>query len=136
MELQRQRDQEIGDRQVALAQQARSEEDAAKIAKQITDVRETASREALADLAKAESEAIVRREDVVKADRRSQLQRLVSPVDGTVQQVAVHTIGGVVEPGRTLMVVVPTGTDLEVEVKVRNRDVGFRARRSAGSRKD
>lgn len=125
MELQRQRDQEIGDRQVALAQQARSEEDAAKIAKQITDVRETASRGALADLAKAESEAIVRREDVVKADRRSQLQRLVSPVDGTVQQVAVHTIGGVVEPGRTLMVVVPTGTDLEVEVKVRNRDVGF-----------
>ncbi|KTW14867.1 HlyD family type I secretion periplasmic adaptor subunit [Sphingomonas sanguinis] len=125
MELQRQRDQEVGDRQVALAQQAKSEEDAAKIVKQIADVRETARRGALADLSKAEAEAIVRREDVVKADRRSRLQRLVSPVDGTVQQVAVHTIGGVIEPARTLMVVVPTATELEVEAMVLNRDVGF-----------
>lgn len=125
MELQRQRDQEIGDRQVALAQQAKSEEDATKIAKQIADVRETARRGALADLSKAEAEAIVRREDVVKADRRSRLQRLVSPVDGTVQQLAIHTLGGVVEPARNLMVVVPAGSNLEVEAMVRNRDVGF-----------
>jgi hemolysin D len=125
MELQRQRDQEVGDRQVALAQQAKSEEDAEKIARQIADVRETARRGALSDLSKAEGEAIVRREDVVKADRRSRLQRLVSPVDGTVQQLALHTIGGVVEPARTLMVVVPAGTDLEVEAMVLNRDVGF-----------
>ncbi len=125
MELQRQRDQEIGDRQVALAQQAKSEEDAVKIAKQIADVRDTARRGALSDLSKAEAEAIVRREDVVKADRRSHLQRLLSPVDGTVQQLAVHTIGGVVEPARTLMVVVPTSADLEVEAVILNRDVGF-----------
>lgn len=125
MEMQRQRRSEAGERDVAAAQYSRGVSEASRMAQQATQAREQARRTALADLAKAETEAALRRGDVVKAARRSRLQRLTAPVDGTVQQLAVHTIGGVVEPARTLMVVVPSAHEIEVEVRVLNRDAGF-----------
>jgi hemolysin D len=42
-----------------------------------------------------------------------------------VQQLAVHTIGGVVTPAQTLMVIVPSDSRLEIEAMVSNRDIGF-----------
>jgi hemolysin D len=125
LELQRQRRGEAGDRDVALAQQARGLSDASKLAQQIGQTREQARRVALADLAKAENEAIQRAEEVKKAARRTGLQRLVAPAEGTIQQLALHTIGGVVEPARTLMVVVPSSKIIEVEVRILNKDIGF-----------
>jgi len=50
---------------------------------------------------------------------------LISPVDGVVQQLAVHTVGGVVTPAQQLAVVVPSDTTLEVEAMISNRDIGF-----------
>jgi len=125
LELQRQRRSEAGDRDVAVAQEARGAADARKLGQQIVQTRSEAHRVALADLAKAEGEAILRREEVTKATRRTGLQALRAPVDGTVQQLAIHTIGGVVEAARTLMVIVPGDGTLEVEAHVLNRDAGF-----------
>lgn len=79
----------------------------------------------LGDLARAESEASLKREELVKSNQRSSLQRLVSPIDGTVAQLAVHTIGGVVEATKPLMVIVPKGGSLVVEARLLNRDAGF-----------
>jgi hemolysin D len=42
-----------------------------------------------------------------------------------VQQLQIHTIGGVVEPAKTLMVIVPNHDDIEVEAQVLNKDIGF-----------
>jgi hemolysin D len=42
-----------------------------------------------------------------------------------VQQVAVHTVGGVVTPAQELLVVVPQDHSVEVEAQVENKDVGF-----------
>jgi hemolysin D len=125
LELQRQRRSEAGDREVAAAQEARGFSDARKLARQMAETREQARRVALADLAKAESEVILRREEVTKAARKSVLQRLTAPADGTVQQLALHTVGGVVEPARALMVIVPVQDGLEVEAHVLNKDIGF-----------
>src|SRR5205823_1174752 len=47
------------------------------------------------------------------------------PVEGVVQQLAVHTIGGVVTPAQALAVIVPLDSHLEIEAMVSNRDVGF-----------
>ena len=41
------------------------------------------------------------------------------------QQIAVHTVGGVVTPAQQLMVVVPADSRLEVEAMVPNKDIGF-----------
>lgn len=125
LELQRQRRGEAGDRDVAAAQEAKGRSDAQKLARQISETREQARRIALTDLAKAESEVILRREEVTKAERKTVLQRLTAPADGTVQQLAIHTIGGVVEPARALMVIVPLEGGLEVEAHVLNKDAGF-----------
>lgn len=60
-----------------------------------------------------------------KADSRGRLMRLTSPVDGTVQQLVVHTEGGVVTEAQPLMVIVPSDNPLEVEAFFENKDIGF-----------
>src|SRR5262249_4042459 len=74
------------------------------------------------DLAKSEQKASGLAQDLIKAEQKTKLQRLVAPVDGVVQQLAVHTIGGVVTPAQALMVVVPSDSRLEIEAMVSNRD--------------
>jgi hemolysin D len=64
-------------------------------------------------------------QELAKADQRGRAMRMTAPVAGTVQQLAVHTIGGVVSPGQTLMQIVPRDNELEVEAHLDNRDVGF-----------
>lgn len=125
LELQRQRRQEAGDRDVALIQISRGLAEAGKLEQQSREAREQARHTALTDLAKAEADAILRREEVIKAKQMSRFQRLVSPVSGTVQQLDAHTVGGVVEVAKPLMAVVPNRGGIEVEAKILNRDVGF-----------
>jgi hemolysin D len=79
----------------------------------------------LDDLAKARQKAAEQEQEQVKAVQKTGLQTLRAPVDGTVEQLAVHTLGGVVTPAQTLMVVVPDGSHLEVDATLPNRDVGF-----------
>jgi hemolysin D len=76
-------------------------------------------------LSKAEQKVASLKQDVIKAEKRTKLQRLTAPVDGVVQQLAVHTVGGVVTPAQVLAVVVPTEAPLEIEAMVSNRDIGF-----------
>jgi hemolysin D len=124
MEMERQRHSEVGQRDIAVAQRAKGIADAQKFEQQINQTREQGRQQALSDLAKAQNEAMIRQEELAKAQQRTRLQRLVAPTDGTIQQLAVHTIGGVVEAIRPLVVVVPNGS-LTVEAKVLNKDAGF-----------
>jgi hemolysin D len=82
-------------------------------------------RERFSELVEAERKARGLSDDVVKARRRTQLQNLIAPVAGTVQQLSVHTVGGVVTPAQALLVVVPSDSRLEIEAMVSNRDIGF-----------
>lgn len=76
-------------------------------------------------LAKAEQKAASAEQEVIKAERLTKLQQLTAPVDGVVQQLAVHTVGGVVTPAQALAVVVPSESHLEIEAMLSNRDIGF-----------
>ena len=83
-------------------------------------------RRALSDeLAKAEQKANGLAQDLIKAEQKTRLQLLTAPVDGVVQQLAIHTVGGVVTPAQALLVVVPSDSRLEIEAMVSNRDIGF-----------
>src|SRR5690606_38231828 len=62
---------------------------------------------------------------VAKTRQRDTLMQLRAPVTGTVQQLAIHTVGGVVTPAQALMAVVPSEESLEVEATVLNKDIGF-----------
>jgi hemolysin D len=73
--------------------------------------------------------ATLKREQLVqernKTEQRQRLTQLTAPVAGTVQQVAVHTEGGVVTPAQVLMVVVPRDAEVTAEVVIDNKDIGF-----------
>jgi hemolysin D len=77
------------------------------------------------ELSTTETKAASLAQEVVKAGQRTDLLTLVSPIDGVVQQLAVHTLGGVVTPAQQLMIVVPQEHPIEVEAQVENKDVGF-----------
>ena len=118
----------VGLQQDLVLQQSRLREADAAIAL-LKETREKAAAEyrrtTYDALAKAEQKAASAAQEVVKAERRTKLQHLVAPVDGMVQQLAVHTVGGVVTPAQALAVVVPSESHLEIEAMLSNRDIGF-----------
>jgi hemolysin D len=77
------------------------------------------------ELAEAQRKASGLAADLSKAEQRTKLQQLTAPVSGMVQQLSVHTVGGVVTPAQSLAVIVPSDSQLEIEAMVSNRDVGF-----------
>lgn len=77
------------------------------------------------ELTEAERKATGLAADLSKAEQRTKLQQLTAPVSGVVQQLAVHTVGGVVTPAEPLLVIVPSDSQLEVEAMVSNHDIGF-----------
>jgi hemolysin D len=77
------------------------------------------------ELSKAEEKAEALAQEVLKAEDRLRRQVLTAPVDGVVDQLAVHTIDGVVTPAQALMAIVPLDTRLEIEATISNTDIGF-----------
>lgn len=84
------------------------------------------TRRAMLDLQNdAELRASSLSQELRKAEQRNRRTQLTSPVDGTVQQLAIHTQGGVVTEAQPLMVIVPTDQPVEVEAMFENKDIGF-----------
>jgi hemolysin D len=118
----------------ALAQQgemaakiSHSHELKAAIAEQRSDIQTTMAtfrRVALDDLGKAQAILSQATNDETKAEVRQSLMRLVAPVAGTVQQLSVHTVGGVVTTAQALLEIVPDDS-LEVQAHIENKDIGF-----------
>jgi hemolysin D len=109
-------------------QKSRSQEAEAAVAAIIETRAQTVAefrRTLFDELNKAEQKAAGLTHDVAKAEQRTKLQLLTAPVDGVVQQLATHTVGGVVTPAQALLVVVPVDSHLEIEAMVSNRDIGF-----------
>lgn len=79
----------------------------------------------LGQRAEAEKRVSEFTQELLKAEQKHVLQKLTSPIDGVVQQLAIHTIGGVVTPAQPLMTIVPDDAGLEVEARVLNKDIGF-----------
>jgi hemolysin D len=92
---------------------------------QIEQIKSGYERQILNDLSDAEKKVAQLGQDLVKAERKTGEQILRSPIDGTVQQLVLHTVGGVVTPAQQLMVVVPADSHLEAEAMISNRDIGF-----------
>jgi len=74
------------------------------------------------DLAK-ERENLVAQLD--KADRRNSLIMLHAPADAIVLEISQRSLGSVVPAAEVMFTLVPLGSDLEAELKIAARDVGF-----------
>ena len=64
-------------------------------------------------------------QEQAKATQREKLTTLTAPVAGVVQQLAAHSVGGVVTEAQVLMVIVPDGASVTAEVTMDNKDIGF-----------
>jgi hemolysin D len=102
------------------------------LAGQLTEARNQRSaliaetrRVAYDQLSEGSKTAAASQEDVLRLDAHSKLLKLTAPVNGTVQQLEVHTVGGVVSAAKPLMQIVPMATRVEVEAFLENKDVGF-----------
>lgn len=95
---------------------ARSEE-------QIVGVRNTAIKASVEQLHETLAELADVRERIQASRRVLDRIRITSPVKGVVVKLRYHTPGGVVEPGKTVLEIVPAGDSLLIEVKVRPQDI-------------
>ena len=64
-------------------------------------------------------------EELNKAQSLDDKQILRAPVSGEIQELAIHTIGGIVTPAQKLMVIIPANDTLQVEARLENKDIGF-----------
>jgi hemolysin D len=125
LEMRRQRTAQVHDRAAALQTLQRARSNAGGAAAGLGSTRARARTEILSQLVKSEAELRLRRDELIKTRRRSALQTLRAPVDGVVGQLGIHTIGGVVDPSKPLMTLVPSSGPLIAEVKLSSRDAGF-----------
>ncbi|HEU5046782.1 MAG TPA: HlyD family type I secretion periplasmic adaptor subunit [Rickettsiales bacterium] len=114
-----------GDLQVQQGKLAEAEATVAALHEQRKQTEAEYRHTTLKDLAEAEQKADSLQQQLVQAAQKYRLQTLTAPVDGTVQQLVVHTVGGVVTPAQQLLAIVPATSHLEIEAMVKNHDIGF-----------
>ncbi len=87
--------------------------------------REKFRQQQLEELSRTEREISSLEKELLKLEHQVDQHVLLSPIDGTVLDLDIHTEGGVVQSAAVLMKIVPQDTPLEVEAQVLNRDIGF-----------
>ncbi len=76
-------------------------------------------------LAEAERKRDRLAQELIKASSKNERMWLRAPVSGSVQQLAVSTVGQVVSSGQALLTIVPPDAPLEIEAMILNKDIGF-----------
>jgi len=97
----------------------------AEVDSQIEQVKKAFKNEILTQLQQVKRQHQSLTQEMIKATASRQARTLRAPVSGVVQQLVIHTQGGVVTSAQQLMVIVPSNSQLEVEAMVANKDIGF-----------
>ena len=110
---------------VQTQRRAQADSAAAALERQRAGARSQFAANVLSDLRKAEDQVNEMSQELVKARFKSNSAVLRSPIDGVVDQMAIHTLRGVVTPAQHLMIVVPDAPRLIMEAQLTNADIGF-----------
>jgi HlyD family secretion protein len=121
--LQREASRIEGEHGQLIAQIARAGGQISETELQITNIEQTVVTEAQKELTEVEARIAELEERKVAADDMLRRVDLRAPLDGTVHELAVGTIGGVIGPGETVMSIVPSNDDLAIEVHVSPIDI-------------
>ncbi len=89
----------------------------------ILQINEDRRTQALGDLRDTEARIAELQEKRVAAATRLSRTSIKAPITGTIYQLSVHTEGGVIGRGETLMLIVPENDDLVLEAKVMPNDI-------------
>lgn len=102
---------------------ARAQARISEIELQIIAIDQTGGTEALRELRTVDARLAELRDRLTEVDARQARTVIRSPVSGTVNEVAVTTLGGVITPAEKLMTIVPTDADLKIEFRVAINDI-------------
>ena len=109
--------------QVDLIEKARAE--LAEANQRLANVDATYKKDIMTNLVEARKQYYALAEEIKKADENSRLSKIIAPVDGRINQLAMHTVGGIVTDAQALMIIVPDDVVMELEVWADNKDIGF-----------
>ena len=93
--------------------------------KQMEDQRDKFRSQALGELNQVETDIAGLSEAIKTIDDRVDRAEIRSPVDGIVNNMAVSTIGGIVEPAMKIAEIVPVGEDLKITARVTPDQIAF-----------
>lgn len=93
--------------------------------KQLKDQDDKFRSQALGELAGVETEIAQLGESLKSMGDRVYRTELRAPVDGIINNIALKTIGGVIEPAHKLIEIVPTDDELKIIARVRPSDIAF-----------
>ena len=125
LRLQRDVARSCGERQ---AQEAQISRTTAAIAEAQTKIQESElniRNQARNELTDVNTKLRTLRETKLGLADRVKLSELRSPVNGTVKSLLANTVGGVVQPGKDVLEIVPSNDTLLLEVRIQPRDIGF-----------
>jgi adhesin transport system membrane fusion protein len=114
-----------GERDMAGAQILRSQAAMAEASRKIEEVELNARNEVRKDLGETMARLNAFTEGGVALADKVKHASVRSPVKGTVKRLFVNTVGGVVQPGKDLVEVVPLDDALILEAKVLPKDIAF-----------
>ena len=114
-----------GERDMASAQILRSQAAVAEGTRKIEEVELNARNETRRELAESVAKLNAFAEGSVALEDKVKHASVRSPVKGTVKRLMINTVGGVVQPGRDLVEVVPLDDALILEAKVAPKDIAF-----------
>ncbi|WP_310450764.1 HlyD family type I secretion periplasmic adaptor subunit [Sulfuritalea sp.] len=114
-----------GERDMAAAQILRSQAAMAEASRKIEEIELNARNEVRKDLGDTMARLNAFTEGGVALADKVKHAAVRSPVKGTVKRLLVNTVGGVVQPGRDLIEVVPLDDALILEAKVAPKDIAF-----------
>lgn len=123
LELQRAGAQLSGDIGDIVAQIGRSEQQISEAEMQIIQTRQQFREEVVAQLRETESKSADLRQQLLVATDIIGRQEIRAPQSGTIQTLAVTTIGGVISPGEVLMEIAPEDGNFLVEAQVSPLDI-------------
>jgi HlyD family secretion protein len=112
-----------GERGQLIADRARARGRIGEIELQVLQLEKDFQTEVLKDLRETQGKLAELRERMVAAEDQLRRVEIRAPQAGVVYQLSVHTVGGVIQAGETIMQIVPGGDELVVEAKVAPQDV-------------
>lgn len=114
-----------GDVERATITVARAELEVSEAENELIRINKTFSASVADELAKAKAELAEVSGGLPALQDKVARTEVKAPIDGVVNRVLVSTIGGVVQPGETIVEIVPSDDTLLVEAQIKPADIGF-----------
>ena len=121
--MERERARMTGERGGFEASMARAKARISEIKLQVIAIEQNGRTEAQRELSDVETKLSEAQERRIAIDDRLLRTEIRSPIDGTVNELSVHTVGGVITPAERLITLVPHGAELKVEARIAPADI-------------